>query len=308
MYALLSSIIWYNYKQNMNDLKEFKKVFDPILKQYLDRKIEAFSENINDPFILDLVTYSQKLIESGGKRIRPFIAYLTYKALGGKEIEKALELFISLELFHNFALIHDDIMDKDFMRHGVPTVHEYVKEKLQKGGRHGDFNHIGNSQAILLGDILLCWAFSVFDEINFDENRLRNTKLFFNKMADDVFLGQIIDITSRKNIPKELIDKKDLLKTASYSFIRPMQIGASLAEIDDKTEKFCEDLGLNLGLAFQLQDDLLDSENTQTEHETIEKIDEYLGQAHKIIEKSKLNDNYKKEFYKFIDTVKSRKN
>ncbi|MCL6096233.1 MAG: polyprenyl synthetase family protein [Patescibacteria group bacterium] len=292
----------------MNDLKEFKKTFDPILKQYLDKKIQAFSKDLHDPFILDIVAYSQKLTLSGGKRIRPFIAYLIYKALGGKEIPKALELFISLELFHNFALIHDDIMDKSPMRHNVQTVHEYVKEKLEKEGRFGNLKHIGNSQAILLGDILLSWAFSVFDEVDLDENKLGNARLFFNKMADDVFLGQIIDIdiASRKDIPQELIDKKDTLKTASYTFIKPLQIGASLIGIDEKTEKFCEDLGLNLGLAFQLQDDLLDSENTETKENTLRKIEEYLARAKVAIEKSDLNENNKTEFYKFIDSLKNR--
>ncbi len=294
----------------MNDLKEFKKTFDPILKQYLDRKTEAFSKNVNDPFILDIIAYSQKLIGSGGKRIRPYIAYLMYKASGGKETQKVLEFFVSLELFHNFALIHDDIMDKDSMRHGVQTVHEYVKEKLRKEGRSGDLNHIGNSQAILLGDLLLAWAFSVFDEVHLDEDKLRSAKLFFNKMANDVFLGQMIDIdiTSRKDIPKELADKKDKLKTASYTFIRPLQIGAALIKTDENTEKLCEDLGLNLGLAFQLQDDLLDAENTETRKGAIRKIEEYLRKAKEIIEKSKLNSNHKKEFYKFIDTLKNRNN
>ncbi len=294
----------------MNDLKEFKKTFDPILKRYLDRKIEAFSKNINDAFILDIIAYSQKLIESGGKRIRPYVSYLMYKALGGKETEKALELFVSLELFHNFALIHDDIMDKSSIRHGIQTVHEYVKEKLQKEGRSGDLNHIGNSHAILLGNILLAWAFSVFDEVKFDEDKLKTAKTFFNKMANDVFLGQIIDIDipSRKDIPKELIDKKDKLKTASYTFIRPLQIGASLVKIDKNIEKFCGDLGLNLGLAFQMQDDLLDAENTQTRQEAIKKIEEHLRKAKEIIEKSKLSNNYKKEFYKFIETIGNRKN
>ncbi len=294
----------------MDNLKEFKKAFDPILKQYLDEKIKTFSGNINDPFILDIIAYPQKLIESGGKRIRPFVAYLMYKALGGKETEKALELFISLELFHNFALIHDDIMDKDSTRHGVQTAHEYAKERLQKEDRNGDLNHLGNSQAILLGDLLLTWAFSVFDEVNFDEDKLKSAKLFFNKMANDVILGQIIDIdiVSRRDIPKELIDKKDKLKTASYTFIRPLQIGASLATIDRETEKFCEDLGLNLGLAFQLQDDLLDFENTETKQETIRKIEEYLEKSRSMIEKSKLNSSYKKEFYQFIATIRNRKN
>ncbi len=292
----------------MNDLIEFKKVFDPILKQYLDKKIAVFSENINDAFLLDIVSYPQKLIESGGKRIRPYIAYLMYKALGGKEIEKALELFISLELFHNFALIHDDIMDKSSVRHGVQTVHEYVKEKLQKEGRSGDLNHIGNSHAILLGDILLAWAFSVFDEVRFDEDKLKSAKTFFNKMANDVFLGQIIDvdIPSRKDIPRELTDKKDKLKTASYTFIRPLQIGAALVKIDKNIEKFCEDLGLNLGLAFQMQDDLLDSENAQTKQETVKKIEEHLREANKIISLSSLEN--KDKFYNLIEELKDRRN
>ena len=294
----------------MNNLNDFKKTFDPILKQYLDKKIETISKDITDPFLLDLLCYPQKLIESGGKRIRPFIAYLMYKALGGKETEKALTFFVSLELFHNFALIHDDVMDKDLTRHGVQTIHEYVKEKLQKEGRSGDLGHIGNSQAILLGDILLAWAFSIFDEVNFDEDKLKSAKIFFNKMANDIVLGQMIDvdIPSRKDISKELSDKKDRLKTASYTFIRPLQIGASLMGIDDETEKFCEDLGLNLGLAFQLQDDLLDFENTQTKIDTLKKIEEYLENAKKIIEKSELNDDYKNEFYQFINALESRKN
>ena len=293
----------------MNGLNEFKKTFDPILKEYLDKKIATFSKNVNDPFILDLVHYPQKLVVGGGKRIRPYIAYLMYVAMGGREEKKALEFFVSLELFHNFALIHDDIMDKGSVRHDVQTIHEYVKEKLQEEKRIGDLNHIGNSQAILLGDLLLAWAFSVFDEVNFNKDKLRSAKIFFNKMANDVILGQIIDIdiTTRSDIPKELIDKKDKLKTASYTFIRPLQIGAALINVDKSTEQFCEELGLNLGLAFQIQDDLLDAENTQTKKEAIKKIEEYLEKAKKIIEKSKLNENYKKEFYKFIDTLKSRK-
>lgn len=295
----------------MTDLAEFKKEFDIVLKEYLDKKIETFSRNISDSFIIDIVGYPQKLIESGGKRIRPYIAYLMYQALGGKDNENAMRLFISLELFHNFALIHDDIMDKSFIRHGIQTVHEYVKEKLEEEGRSGDLSHLGNSQAILIGDILFAWSLEIIDnDKNFDQEKLKTAKKYFYKMLGDVFLGQIIDvdIASRKDIPKELTDKKDLLKTASYTFIRPLQIGAALIKIDENIEKFCEDLGLNLGLAFQIQDDLLDSENTQTRKEATKKIEEHLGEASAIIEKSKLSNNYKEEFYKLIDIIRSRKN
>lgn len=245
----------------MYSLKEFKDIFDPILNEFIDNKLQDFSTKTTDSFIKDFVSYSEKLISHGGKRLRPYIAYLMYKSLGGQNDKEAIKLFVSLEIFHNFCLIHDDIMDKSNTRHGVKTIHEYVTEKLIADKRKGDAVHIGNSQAILIGDLLFSWSIEAFNRnSNFNNENIEKSQDYFYKMIDEVILGQMIDmdLTTRENANENLINEKINLKTARYTFIRPMQIGAFLANPNNKEESFCENLGNKLGLAFQMQDDLLD--------------------------------------------------
>jgi geranylgeranyl diphosphate synthase type I len=305
----------------VNDLSEFKNIFNPILTHYLDDKTEVFLSNTTDPFIIDLINHSKKLVENGGKRIRPYIAYLMYKALGGIENEEILKLLISLELFHTFALVHDDIMDRGKERHGVKTIQQYVKEVLEKDTKTQDAIHVGNSQAILVGDLFFKWAVQAFDEIDLENGKLAQAKTYFYKMIDDVCLGQIIDVdlSVRENFPKELIDKKNRLKSASYTFIRPLQIGMALTEIDGKMEKFCEDLGLELGLAYQMQDDLMDMQEDIAENQknfsagkTIEEIksdiETHLRTGETLIKESQLNEAGKMESYELINILRNRKN
>lgn len=244
----------------MYNLKEFKEIFDPILNNFIDERVDRFLSKTSDPFIKNFILHSKKLITNGGKRIRPYIAYLAYKSFGGENDKEVLNIVRSLEIFHNFCLVHDDIMDKSSKRHGVQTVHSYVSEKLQEDGRIGDISHVGNSQAILAGDLLLSWSMEIWNEINFEKEKIDKSKKYFYEMIDEVCLGQIIDIdlTTRSFANYSLIEEKMKLKTASYSFIRPLQIGSSLAGINSEIENFCEQLGSLMGLAFQIQDDLLD--------------------------------------------------
>lgn len=307
----------------MDTLADFKKSFDPMLKKYIEEKIEEFSKNVSDPFILDIIKYPQTLIVSGGKRIRPYIAYLMYEAISKKNKKNILGILVSLEIFHTFCLVHDDIIDKSGIRHGVLTSQNYITAKLAKEKRHGDLEHFGNSQAILMGDLLFSWALKIFDENkNFDNDKLKNAKKYFYKMVDNVFLGQFIDvdIATRGNVSFELINEKNKLKTASYTFIRPLQIGASLAGIDKHIELFCEDLGTELGLAYQMQDDLMDidqdiSENQKTYFTKNSKsqmgkneIESHLSKAKKIIENSAVEEKYKNKFFQLIETLRIRSN
>jgi geranylgeranyl diphosphate synthase type I len=305
----------------MSPLQDFKNSFDPILNRYVDAKMAVFLEETTDPFIVGLIAHSKIIIENGGKRIRPYIAYLMYKALGGKENEEILKLLICLELFHVFALIHDDVMDRGETRRGIQTIHEYVKEVLEKETTTKDAVHVGNSQAILVGDLLFKWAVQVFEEIKLDDDKLAKVKNYYYKMVDDVILGQIIDVdlSVRENFPQEMIDKKNLLKSASYTFIRPLQIGAALAKTDDGIEKFCKDLGLELGLAYQMQDDLMDMQEDIEENQknfstgkTVEEIKDdietHLQSAEHLVKKSNLNEAGKKEFLELISVLRNRKN
>jgi geranylgeranyl diphosphate synthase type I len=120
-------------------------------------------------------------------------------------------------------------------RHGVPTTHRVY----------------GDGQAILLGDLLFNWAYELIAPTE--------ARDVFTKMVDEVILGQMLDVdaVNRKKVSDRFLEDKMRLKTASYTFIRPLQFGAALA---GKRSLFdwCERFGLPLGLAFQIQDDLLD--------------------------------------------------
>lgn len=354
----------------MYNLKEFKNIFDPLLNNFVDKKMGEFLKSSKDPFIKDLGSYSKNLITGGGKRMRPYLAYLAYKSFGGRQDDKAINFFISLELFHNFLLIHDDVMDKGQTRHGQTTIHTHVLEKLNQNNRVGDLKHIANSQAILIGDLLFSWSMEFFTSVtNFDLENLTMAKKYFHKTVDEVILGQIIDVdlSTRTNPSWDLIEEKTRLKTSRYSFVRPMQIGAILANPSYGNDDFFEKLGTKLGIAFQIQDDLLDiignpSEIRKTplidiaEHqhtfftnyilengtknqkeyfngifgksvvkEQEEKIrnlfiesgsieagkkliEENFREAKKIIENSKLENEYKQKFLELIAIIENRKN
>ena len=243
------------------ELAEFKKIFDPVLEDFLENRINEFSKNTSDAFIKDFISYSKTLTLTGGKRVRPYIAYVMYVANGGKDIENAIRLFISLEIFHMFALIHDDIMDKQNKRHGVDTIHAYVLKKLKEQKRTGDIENVARAQGILLGDLFFSWAMEIFlDNRSFLPENISKAHDYFYKMVDEVCLGQILDIdtTTKESALEELINEKTRLKTSRYTFVRPMQIGAHLANPENNLDQYSESLGTKLGIAFQLQDDLLD--------------------------------------------------
>lgn len=239
------------------ELEQFKRKIDPLILDFLDRKLKSLPShsNKNVDFYLE---YLKKFLREG-KRIRPYLAYLTYKAYGGKKDKEAIRFLIFLELFHAFALIHDDIMDKANKRHNIPTAHEYIKSYVSKYKRI-DSSHFGNSEAILLGDYLYSMTNEILSESKYFNDKILNEvrKIFF-EMNDEVILGQMIDfdITLYEKAKLEDIVDKTILKTAYYSFIRPMHIGAALTgKSFDK--KFFINFGRALGLAFQTQDDLLD--------------------------------------------------
>ncbi|MEI7512301.1 MAG: polyprenyl synthetase family protein [Candidatus Uhrbacteria bacterium] len=223
----------------MKQALAFKKRFDRVLARYLDVKVKELRVTTQDPFVLGLVKHTRVLLMAGGKRIRPYLAFLAYQAAGGKD-ERILDTLVGLEIFHMFALIHDDIMDKGLERHGVATAHAVY----------------GDAQAILLGDLLFGWASEIVAASKGGE--------IFSRMVQEVILGQMLDVDAicRKKVSDEFIQDKMRLKTASYTFIRPMQFGVALSHVGAIHElplhEFCENFGLHLGLAFQIQDDLLD--------------------------------------------------
>jgi len=317
----------------MENLLIFKKKFDILLENYLDVKIKQISKYTKDASILDYINYLKKNSLHGGKRIRPYLAYLAYQTFSDEENENVMKLLVSLEIFHSFCLIHDDIIDKGNLRHGIPTSQAYIYSKLKKENRIGDLRHVSNSQAILLGDILFSWTQEILNLNNdLDLKIMQKVKSYFYKMIDEVVIGQMLDadIVTRKNVSKELIDNKTQLKTAGYSFIKPLLIGAALSGNTNRDiENFCKEFGLAMGIAFQTQDDLLDItssdqklgkttslDKTQNQHTYFtyfpsleygkEIIKDNFGKARKIVDNLKVNEIYKQKFLNLIEIIEKR--
>jgi geranylgeranyl diphosphate synthase, type I len=321
----------------IDNLGIFKKRFDIYLTRYLDRKIENISKITTDASILNYINYLKKNSLSGGKRIRPYLAYLIYQTLHGENTsiteDKALEFLVFLEIFHIFCLVHDDIMDKSSLRHGIPTANDYISNYLKEEKRLGNFDHVGNSQAILLGDLLLTWSQEIVNlNKNFPQEIIDNVNAYFYKMVDEVSVGQMIDVdmVTRKSVSKELIDEKTRLKTAGYSFTNPLLIGAALCGKDnDEIKKFCREFGLAMGIAFQTQDDLLDITSSDEKLGKTTSLDKSQNQhtyfthfpsleygkkiiaenfklAKKLVDKLKVENLYKQKFLDLIEAIKKR--
>lgn len=184
------------------------------------------------------ITYILKL---GGKRLRPVLTLMTSEIFGGNHKE-ALNAALAIEVFHNFSLVHDDIMDDAPLRRGKLTVHE--KWNLNTG--------------ILSGDAMLIQAYQLFE--NYDNNVFRGLAKIFSKTALEVCEGQQydVDFEDRSDVTEEEYLKMIEYKTAVLVGAS-MKMGALVANASEADVQKIYDFGCLLGIAFQLQDDYLDA-------------------------------------------------
>lgn len=244
------------------EMVEFQKHFNQELQTWCEHKMASIIDLTTVPFVRDQVIHSCKLITSSGKRVRPYLCYLVYHALGGRDISAIMQLGIALELLHTFSLIHDDWMDHGNERRGITTTHIFAKQRLQTDNRQGDLDHVAASQAVLAGDMLFGWVYQVLVPLATTGQVLP----IVMKMIDELVIGQMIDVdlTTRSTVSEAELQQKMLLKTASYSFIYPLQLGVALADGTQSDYEACRNVGTALGLAFQIQDDLFDLLNEES--------------------------------------------
>jgi len=179
-------------------------------------------------------------LSAGGKRIRPRLALLGALAVGGAE-EKVLPAALALEVFHNFTLLHDDVMDKAEVRRGRPTVHIKWNENT----------------AILSGDQMLIEAYKLLG--NVPGNKLAGVLRLFNKMATEVCEGQQLDVDYEQQEHVTIADYMKMIRLkTSVLLATALQIGAYIADGTEAEQQALYEYGINLGLAFQIQDDYLD--------------------------------------------------
>ena len=177
---------------------------------------------------------------AGGKRVRPQLAMIACGIFGGNEQEVA-PAAMALEVFHNFTLLHDDVMDKAEVRRRRPTVHIQWNENT----------------AILSGDQMMIEAYKLLAEV--PESKLHKVLRLFNEMATEICEGQQydVDFESQEHVTIEEYLKMIRLKT-SVLLATALQIGSYLAGANEAQQEALYQFGINVGLAFQIQDDILD--------------------------------------------------
>ena len=179
-------------------------------------------------------------LAAGGKRVRPQLAMIGSQLFGGKD-EEVLPAALALEVFHNFTLLHDDVMDKAEVRRGRPTVHIQWNENT----------------AILSGDQMMIEAYTLLSQV--PERALARVLQLFNKMATEICEGQQydVDFEQKNNVTIEEYLMMIRLKT-SVLLANALQIGAYIAGASEEEQQAVYQFGINIGLAFQIQDDILD--------------------------------------------------
>lgn len=208
--------------------------YQEFLADYLQSQYETKEpKNLYEPihYILDL----------GGKRMRPVLTLMSAEVFDA-DYRKALPAALAVEVFHNFSLVHDDIMDDAPLRRGHETVHE--KWNLNTG--------------ILSGDAMLILAYQYFEQ--YEPIIFQDLAKLFSKTALEVCEGQQwdVDFEERNDVTIPEYLKMIQYKTAVL-VAAAMKMGAIIAETSEENANLIYDFGLNLGLAFQLQDDFLDA-------------------------------------------------
>ena len=203
----------------------------------IDKQLSKIKLSNNPKELYDPVRYMLKM---KSKRVRPILAILAYK-LVHPNWKKVIQSCLSLELFHNFTLIHDDIMDKAPIRRGKKTIHEKWNKNI----------------GILSGDLLMILAYNMMSDL--PKNILSKTMLKFNEISIKVCEGQQLDMNyqTRKNIDEKQYIEMIRLKTATLIGLS-LQFGGLLANMNNNNLNTLYKIGELFGIGFQLRDDLLD--------------------------------------------------
>ncbi|MEU6009344.1 polyprenyl synthetase family protein [Streptomyces sp. NPDC047453] len=199
----------------------------------------------------------------GGKRIRPAFAWLGWIGAGGDPRDPVAPAVLSacagFELLHASGLIHDDIIDASRTRRGHPAAHVTYAERHRVRRFSGDSDAFGTGTAILIGDLALIWADVMVRASGLPADAQARVSPVWSAVRSDVMYGQLLDLINQasndENVQSAL--RVNQYKTASYTVERPLQFGAAIAGADAGLIAAYRSFGADIGIAFQLRDDLL---------------------------------------------------
>jgi geranylgeranyl diphosphate synthase type II len=214
----------------MSGLEHLQKSFE---SYFAHRHFPQEPSTLYDPL--------EEFLLNSGKRIRPVMC-LMGNELFGEVHQDAYQIAAAIELFHNFTLVHDDIMDKAPLRRGKPTVHAV----------HGE------PTALLGGDVMMVVAYDYLNKI--EPHYLKKVIALFNKTAKEVCEGQQYDMDFEKNQHVSLRDYIRMIELkTSVLLAASLQLGSIVGGASEGNQQHIYEFGRNLGIAFQIQDDYLDA-------------------------------------------------
>ncbi len=233
---------------------ELRRRFDAALTEFIDRQDPDWPDGAPRGALDSL----RRFVLAGGKRIRPTFCYWGWRGGGGKDCPEVINAGAALELFHAFALIHDDIIDGSDRRRGQPSMHRFFATVHDRHAWRGDSLAFGRNTALLCGDLCAAWAEQMFHECGLAPRQIHQGYAAFAQMRTEVIAGQYLDLVSGVgdgSVASALTVIR--MKSARYTVTRPLQIGARLAGAPRALYAAFADFGDPLGDAFQLRDDVL---------------------------------------------------
>lgn len=208
-----------------------------ILEEKINKEIESIPLQDSPSTLFEPIRY---ILSLGGKRLRPLLTLMGAN-LFGKDVDSAKTVAIGIELFHNFSLLHDDVMDRSDMRRGQPTVHKKWNDNT----------------AILSGDAMLIESYNYISDVA--QEKLPEILKVFTTTAMEVCKGQQCDMDFEERLDVTEAEYLEMIRLKTAVLIAcALKMGAIVADASPADADLLYDFGINIGLAFQLKDDLLD--------------------------------------------------
>ncbi|WP_439658805.1 polyprenyl synthetase family protein [Lentzea sp. HUAS TT2] len=230
---------------------DFRALLDEALHEFLHARQDLAPE---------LTAELRGMVLAGGKRIRPTFAWWGWRAAGGEPpVDAVVRAMVALELLQCCALVHDDVMDRSVTRRGRPSAHESFAALHRRERWAASARRYGDSAAILVGDLALAWADDALVTAGLPADALSRAWGPWQAMRTEMITGQHLDLlaVARREESLEHAVRVAALKTAAYTVERPLHLGAALAGADDDVVDCLRAYGHDIGVAFQLRDDLI---------------------------------------------------
>ena len=257
----------------MSTSNKFKDYYKET-KEKLEQKIKEFNKDIikDDAGLINNNLKQFSILNSDGKLVRGVLVNLGYYLLKDDK-DYSLDLSLAYEVFQTAILVHDDIIDNDNTRRGKDTVHYVNYKEYIKYGGEAECKHLADSTAICLGDYGLYKANQIIAESYSNDKNLARVLMNFNNTVLTTIRGEFIDTVLPFNVKHNLVNNKDIennileiyrLKTSHYTIIGPISVGLLLAGGEEEKIKDIEEFGTKVGIAFQIQDDILGIYSNET--------------------------------------------